>query len=404
MKNLKKNSWEYILYFRWQQRRNLFDSIIFLTSHFLASIIAVLAVRLRKTIPQTEKTEILFLYREKDSFLVTELPKLMNPYKVQSALHPNLKTILRERLLAPPQKKQFSIFYIYDCYAAFLIKMYNPKVIVTERNGSILSPFLKKQCAKNNIPIVHFAFSLTTDNYRNYSMIDYDYYFLYGRSSFDKISNREHKLGNCQAIITGSWQIQKRIHSHLNSVAPGEINENCLILVGSGPNYEKLESTKNFYKLLIDFTNKNDSYNLIFKPHPRSDLQLWANLTKNLPENKFSIANYLNLDLKNAKLGFCGYTNAILDLAKIGIIPILMADEKVPDLFDYELFFGKFASNSNELEEKINTTLDNYRLYDDQRRKFIEYHLSNVNNSEKEIKNNLTKLLKGKSPQGLNLN
>lgn len=378
----------------WIRNYSYLHYLSFFGKNFILSCSAYLLVSFSKKNLGSSRCDVLVLCRSSKSYNYNNLSKIFDhgiKYKFDIQSKP--KKILEEIQLIKPSSNRFSVLYIYSAYAKYLIEKYKPKVIITENNGSILTSLLKAEASKCNIKIVHLAHSVTSNNYRAFSLIDFDYYFLFGQSSINYLKQRDRLFGTCRCVITGSWEIQNR----LDKPFPIKITAktDVFLLLGSGPSYEKNEALHDYYSLIIDFFKERNNSLLLFKPHPRSDLTLWRALTKNYDSSKFVIVNDLSNQMQSIKIAFCGYTNAILDIASIGIVPVLMANSCDEDLFEYESFFGPPVSTRKEIFNKINNILDNYHHYQAVTQKFSIYHLSEVNNPKKMIFNNISSIVKG---------
>jgi len=285
------------------------------------------------------------------------------------------KIILKQKLFCPPPLKTPIKFLFYASYAYFIIKKFNPKIIMSESNGSDFSPFLKAFLPQES-SLIHVAHCVTTDNYRHYSLIDYDYYFLYGQSSLDKLRRRNSLFGSSKVVLTGPYIAHQDFELKARSV-----NKNIL-LFGVNPNMEKRAHIQKMYAVIKDWINQHDDYQLFVKMHPRSKLGFWneaQNHCSNIHIVKKGITMQQALSEVSLTLGI--YTNAVLDAALLNRPSLLVCEEDIKDELDIERFFLPRCKNTNELQLNIEKILDNYCYYLKQTTAFAKYHLEHQQDS-----------------------
>ena len=302
----------------------------------------------------------------------------------------NNRNILKNRLLCPPPVRTPLSFLFFASYAYYIIKQYNPKVILTDSNGSTLSPFLKA-FLPDDCKLVHIAHCVTTDNYRHYSLIDYDYYFLYGRSSLDKLRKRTILFGNCNVVLTGPYLADKRF-----SLKPGHANKKIL-LFGVNPNMEKRPHIQKTYAFIKKWINQHSDYQLFIKMHPRSTLDFWGKAQtdcKNI--HMVSKGTSMQEALGEISITLAIYTNAVIDSALLNRPSLLVTDSTLNDELDLEQFFLPCSQNEDELNKNIEQILNNYSYYLDQTTGFAKYHLEHQQDSVEFIANCINSIVQGK--------
>lgn len=280
--------------------------------------------------------------------------------------------ILKKRLLTR-YKYSIPFKYVFNAsYIQHIVETYHAKIIITDRNGSIYSSLLKEA----NQPygqLVHMAHCVATDNFGRFSMIDYDYYFLYGTSSLDKIMNRQVRYGSTKAVLTGPYFSNKDFNLKKN-----EASKNIL-LFGIYPDLEKKENYQAIYDIMKDWAEQNSDYTLYIKPHPRSKSDYWKKASQ-------SIKNIVVLDatekitacLNNISITLSIYTNAVIDSALLNRPSLLVCPDNMDELgdeLDLEKFYLPRATNPEQLQSNISTMLNNYSHYVSQATKFAKYHL-----------------------------
>jgi hypothetical protein len=283
---------------------------------------------------------------------------------------------------------------MYRARAEYLIRRFNPKVIVTTHNGSIFSPILKSAASSRGISVVHLAHSVPTPNYRHFSMIDFDYYVAYGESSYKLLQQQERIYGDTRFVYAGSCHIQERLRAK-EMPDPGG-STMTFVLLGSGPNVEKESQTEAIYSTAIAAASKFQDATLLFKPHPRSDRQLWTRLVQSKPELRCRVIESLP-QAPRASIALCGYTNAIIDVTVLGMVPILVCAKIEADYFYYSEFFGTPVFSEKQLLARIRDINDRRAFYEAQSEKFSSFHLSAVGDSVAYVARFLCDLAKGNS-------
>lgn len=278
--------------------------------------------------------------------------------------------VLRKRRYTKPILKVPLRYYLYAAHAEWLISKYNPKIILNDRNGSIFSLFLKERINYDKGFLVHLAHATTIEDSRRLSMNEYDYYFLFGLSSYKALTNRKSLFGTSKIVLTGSHMIDQSFN-----IEPPNINKKTILLLGSGPDREKLAGYKSGYQLFLDWAKSKPEFKFLIKLHPRSKGEFWQNPPDNMKvlEQKVSLA----YALKQASITVVIETNSVLEagLCSRPIINIISPSRH--DLFNLELFFGPPAHNIKKLNIKLERIVNNFEESVKKSEKFSQLHLAN---------------------------
>lgn len=362
-------------YLRWQKgyskARWLLNTISGVWMSFLSWIMLKKSTGLEK-----DECDVLVLYRREDSHkdnrLVEQLSKM---YNVKTDFQVKRPQVIKRRLLAKVPWLVPASLYLHASYACFLVHKYRPKIIITAANGSVFSPFLRAAMNESGGKIVHIAHSIPTGNFRSFSLIDVDFYFVYGRSSIDKLKQRENLFGAAKCIETGSWVIDEQLNTLEDNAE--RISEKAILLLGSGPKIELREATEQIYKLTIDWVLEHPEFKLYFKPHPRSNCELWDRLIGDLDDDsRFEKTNRLDARLSHCSAAIAAFTNAVLDASLIGVPPLWIATKNDSDEFSYEEFFGKRILDKKQLSENLAAYVKNSDLYKEKTILFSNYHIN----------------------------
>lgn len=286
----------------------------------------------------------------------------------------NTNIIMKRLFTAPPFKVPLH-FRLYASYAAHLVQKFQPKVILTDKNGSPLSPFLKL-CVEPYGRLVHVAHSVTTDNFTVFGMIDYHYYFLFGQSSLDKLKNRDVLFGSAKAVLTGPFLADQ------DFTLPPTDPYKHILLFGIGPNLEKYTNYRNMYDIVKKWILANQDYTLHVKVHPRSDYDYWESCARSLANVKVLPKSWNMVEcLRNVSVVLSIYTNAVIDAALLNRPSLLVCNDEIKDELDVEKFFFPRARTEQQLSENIKKILSDYETYLVKARKFARYHLQHEQDS-----------------------
>lgn len=389
-------------YLCWQKKSRGLKKVFFLSRQYAFSIIARLLLFIRHKTVEQDKADIVLVLRHIGSFDYNPIKQWIHcDYKIKVVVEPEPRDIISERFLSIPSSKPDMKFFIYAAYAKYFMQKYQPKLILTENNGSVISSFLKREGDVIGAKTAHLAHSIPTDNYRKFSFIDYHYYFVYGQSSIDNLKQRDMLYGHCKCVITGSWLLEDRLKSDSKTCLP-TIYKNSFLLLGSGPDLEKLPETNHIYRQVIEYCNENGIH-LYFKAHPRSNLQIWKNLISQFSQGQYHLIDKIGLDMDQFELAFCGFTNAVLDVSKMGIIPVMLTFGKHEDMFRYREYLGDTVSADFSLSSKIEEIQTNIIDYQLKTKNFGEYHLGGVSSPSKYIAEVINELMQDKEPKYVNL-
>lgn len=276
------------------------------------------------------------------------------------------------------------LLFKWEAYhASYILNKYKAKVILTERNGWVLPSFIKKIRREGSI-IIHMAHSIPTSQSRKYNYYDYDYYLLYGKSSYDYLSGLDNCFGTCQVLFKGPYFFYgNRKYIKKNNV------ERNVVFVGSAPDYENQSFYVEACRMVEKLVENKDVDKLYVKCHPRGDAEGWLKISEKYP-GRVVLINDSNFHdcLDDSVYAVMSYTNAILDTAYYGI-PVIVIGE-FDDLFSLSDFSIDRISNYKDLVEVVRT--ENVR----DRSGFISYHVENVNGASDSLVDFILNISSGK--------
>jgi hypothetical protein len=283
---------------------------------------------------------------------------------IETAIH-KPRRVLASRELFSPNWNFIHRYYFHAAYARWIIERYRPRIILTDKNGSVLAPFLKDFIQPYG-KLVHIAHSIPTDNFRKFSMNAYDYYFLFGKSSLDRLQRRP-LFGTSQAVLTGTYSDKIPV--------PLPAQRNTVLIVGTGPALEKTPAIQAAYATVLQTVRQMPEMQFIVKPHPRSDASLWQ--TNNPPSNLQIAATDEDFDTVLAKtfVAIGSFTNAAIDCALQQRPYILVSDDTQDTQLEIHRM-TRLCPSVDTLIQEINAIANKPEDYKTLTQQFAEYHLS----------------------------
>ena len=273
--------------------------------------------------------------------------------------------------MAPTQAAPLR-YYHYLAHAEWLMAKYSPRLLLNDRNGSLFAPFLRWVLNRAGRPLIQLAHATTVERSRRLDMNDYDYYFLFGRSSLEALQRRKLRFGSSTAVLTGSHMIDGAY-----DLPPADPLQRTLLILGVGPDKEKLAGYQKTYLLLREWAIAHPEYRLLVKAHPRSDVPFWresATLVPNLAilPRECTLAEALS----RASVAINIMSNAAIEAGLAGrpVVFVNASDDR--DIFAQEHFLGGRQTTLAAMQTAIERIEADYPAAAHCAREFAEYHLA----------------------------
>lgn len=262
-------------------------------------------------------------------------------------------------------------FYGLAGHANYLIGRYQPRVVVTERYNEVFNYYLRHYLPDDG-RIVHLAHAIPSHDSRKFCMNNFDYYFLYGQSSIDKMLNKPVRFGSSKACAVGSYLIGEEY-----CLEPVDPNGHVLILaMGDWPKYAA--QVEQAYRVLLNWAVSRSDLVFWVKLHPNRGSDFWL-----LPANRAVNVNVLPRAcgmkdaVASASVVVNMHSNACIDAALLNR-PVIPADPlPFPDEFEVESYFTANCHDAKSLDCAYNEIIGSYPHYLQQARRFAERHVAN---------------------------
>ncbi|WP_409276885.1 glycosyltransferase family protein [Pseudomonas defluvii] len=289
---------------------------------------------------------------------------------VEVAIEP-LEVAVRQNLLYQPPRKVPLRYYAHAAYAEWLARHHKPSLVLSERHGSLVSPFLRLSLNVQDKYLVHLAHATTVERSQRLGMTDYDYYLLFGQSSLAALQRRKFRFGTTKAVVTGSYLIDQSYNM------PAAASDLRLLVLGVGPDKEKREGYRRTYSLICEWAAKHPNVPITFKAHPRSRADFWRKAAATHPNIKVASPDVSLADaLEQSSVVLNIMSNAALE-ASVASRPIIYvnADED-SDPLEQSRFFGECVTDAKMLDERLAWLCRHYDKALHGTRAFAEYHLA----------------------------
>ncbi|TWI54205.1 hypothetical protein IQ22_02067 [Pseudomonas duriflava] len=314
-----------------------------------------------------QSAEKVISFQRKKTFLA----RLAQRYQLTEAALESRSMILHERHLVDPGVAVPLRYFGYAAYAEWIVSCYQPRLLLNDRNGSLYTPFLRLSLRRRNALLVHLAHATTVEHSRRLGMNDYDYYLLFGQSSYEALKRRQLIFGDSTVLLAGSHMVDEAYN-----MPPTHWTNRTLLILGVGPDKEKERGYQATYDLLASWAECHPEYHVQVKRHPRSKAKYWSETSRKisnvvlLPE-----ACTLAEALRGASIVINIMSNAVIEagLARRPLIHVnLSADE---DIFE-QIRLGAEVRTKQELDDRIEQIERDYDSQVNLAEHFAEYHLA----------------------------
>lgn len=284
--------------------------------------------------------------------------------------------IIRDRLLVKAKRvSPFSYCYL-ECYAAYLIKRHQPKIILAFLDAGLLSFFLKIEIEKVGGKIINLSHAVMMDNYTHTNFY-FHYYFMFGQYSVEAAFRQKTRYGNTKLIKAGSHLIEKDFYLPVNK----ESNKLLLLAASCSKIENKIIILRN-YNLLAKWARIQKRYHLVIKHHPAGDDSIIESFFKDIHNvTFFSKETNMKNALKDVSLTLIGWSTGSIEAALLNRPSVIINDSDMPDFLEAEKYFAPRARNVEEIQDRIEETFERYDYYLEKSKEYVRKHLEYTTDS-----------------------
>lgn len=304
--------------------------------------------------------------------------------KIEEVIYKTVPEVVKENLVCGPYKYD-SLFKIYEGHSNYLRKKYNPKIFLTERNGTLIAPFLKSRFEGDSVSF-HLPHCVLNDQTRNHSMMDYDYFPLYGPSSLNYLKTLSNGFGSGRFYFAGSYLFNESFS------LPEPDSSLPILFLGIGPQFEEKKRGIKINQMVADWQKKTGA-ELLIRLHQRGNGTFWKEL-KQPGVTILPVEDFVS-SARRCSMMLSPYTNAVVDACLLNRPCQLVAAPDEVDYLEVERFFGKRASNADEIQSSIEKHQANFKDSVNKCKDLSDYHLSHGNKSVSYLKSLIMSILNG---------
>tara|TARA_B100002052_G_C15886369_1_gene601736 strand:- start:2180 stop:3394 length:1215 start_codon:yes stop_codon:yes gene_type:complete len=306
--------------------------------------------------------------------------ELEKKYRINYVIE-NKKSLIKSIFYMPSTCNIPSLLRPFDTFSKLIEYKYKPKLICIFTHYNLLPNFIKINSSSKTIYIPHAII----DSSYLYSNFNFDYYFVFGKSSEINIKNNRDKFGKSKIVKVGSTMI-KNIYSEDKPEPNNKIIYFSTYTVGSE------EFITRDFNLMISWFKSNPGYKLYIKLHPLEKSDYVKSKTKNINNIKVYDKNIdLESSIDDISLVITNYSVASVEAA-LRLKPILVINSRLKDkdsddfrdsdnYLYLEDFFLDRCLNLDDISNGINQIYDNYDYFIEQSKLYAEFHLHNKFNS-----------------------
>lgn len=285
------------------------------------------------------------------------------------------RSLLARRMFCRPDRKLSGEFVWNAAFARFLVMKYRPKVVCcfTHSCATFIRQEVHNITGGKTIYLAHGFTPQTID----YSIFDFDYYFVFGESSLKNIMANPVRIGHTKAVINGSPFVALQPH-----LSPNYEKKNVLLFSTWAAGFRKARDRRNALRetaeITVEWAKKNPQFGLLIKIHPREDPEFMETLTQDIPnitvlEKSVSMVDALrDVSLVLSAWSTASIEAALLNRPSIFVDPIGKS-EKYLSINDFSL---ARVTNADELQHRIGEVFAHYDEYIYRAQQFAAFHLA----------------------------
>ncbi len=346
-----------------------------------------------------EPCDILFLYisdihKQREKSIAAHLRQ--KGYHCRCLVIPRLKEIFLDKIYLDANQVPFQ-YSLFMGFAKFIEEKFSPKIIVTFSENSKFVPFFKF-CLQDKGALINIAHAIPDLRHK---MLDFDYFFLFGKSSLRKfLGKKDYIIGNPKIVLTGSFLLETGNKQFL----PELTKEKGLLFPSFFLSPLDPFNAFDLFDSLCVWAKLNPHRKVFIKPHPLENHSYWQDNAKKI-ENIIVLPKEMKLneiiERYNIFLLITSHSNISIEVAAMGIPSVVLNPWSVDDSYlNLEVFFGKKCTNPQELSQRIEDIENRYHEYLEQAKRYAKFHLEYKTETLDIIQSHVEKIFKGQPLSG----
>ncbi|MBL7250686.1 hypothetical protein [Alloalcanivorax marinus] len=294
------------------------------------------------------------------------------------------------RALRPPPRPVPAPLYAAAAHACDLLARHRARVILTERNGSPVSTFLRA-FRPPQTRILHLAHGILSDQSSKLRFHDFDYYAVFGNSSLEYLRQGEPGFGDTQVLFAGPYFPLPAPRD------PATAPSKALLFLGAGPDEEDGDAYRQSCELARQWLAAHPDWTLWVRPHPRGSGRPWRDWAgSDLAIRMRPEGETLEQAMAAITAVWSGYTNAIIDCAIAGV-PVMVLGQH-PDYFQCERFGLPRVTTPQGLEQAMASLNGDGRDWAARLDAFARHHIEHRERPVASLADTIVALARGKAP------
>ena len=203
--------------------------------------------------------------------------------------------------------------------ARFLVERYRPRVMIVATEDTLV-PFLRFECQRTGAVLVNIAHSIIHPN-PSFSMCDFDYYFVYGESSWNSLRSISNRYGSTRVVLAGSLNFDSAELLPL----PSEDKKQVTYFSTWLPKHQRKNFLRQF-QAIKHFAVTHPEVTVVVRLHPLEATDFWGAAQANVPNIRIDNADVSMRDsLRDSRIAICSsHSTAFLDAACLGRVSIVI--------------------------------------------------------------------------------
>ncbi len=316
---------------------------------------------------------------------------LTNGYSIKRIIIHSPSEILRKRKLFRLDSEAPLDYKFLEYYSGYLVKYYNPKIIICSLDSNPLAIFLKRQLNITGGKLVNLAHGITcaTELFR---VFHFHYYFVYGDMSVDSVKRQSIRYGETKLVPSGSYFIEEDFTLPINREM-----KKLLFFSSSSSHHLYGEALRESFLMLAKWANSQDRYHLYIKHHPIEDPSVIKSIFKDITNVTF-LPSSMNIkdSMRDVSAVINGWSTASIEAALMNRPTVILNPLDVEDFPELQRYYGKNSRTPEELSENIAELFDNYDHYLEVNKSFVARHLYRSTDSIKYIADCIDSIVKGR--------
>lgn len=283
--------------------------------------------------------------------------------------------VLSGRMLAKPDPAGTLVDRFCNSASAYLVRRYRPRVLLTFDDGTSYTASLRREMRRTGGALVHIAHGVTGDS-PLFTNFNFDYYFIFGRSSLEAITRQKSRHGSTKVVVAGSYLIDEDFSLPI-------LRDSSSILFFSSWLHPSVRSLLlDNFRLLAGWARTQTRYELIVKHHPLEDESVIRRILAGIPRVRFlPRSTSLKDAVREVSLVMISWSVASIEASLLNRPAVIVNGSDNADFLEIERYFPPRAKTASEIQERIDRLTARYDEFLEQGRRFVRLHLARTTDS-----------------------